>query len=82
MGIFEVIFGRYLHRNVAVDAGRADGCSNSVLVPRACRLALTLAATGGMVSQVMGLLMKEHKAEMDGKLAQRLVTARLKASAA
>ena len=28
--------------------------------------------------QVMGKLMKEHKTEMDGKLAQRLVTAKLK----
>lgn len=27
---------------------------------------------------MMGKLMKEHKAEMDGKLAQRLVTAKLK----
>lgn len=32
-------------------------------------------------SQVMGLLMKEHKAEMDGKIAQRLVSAKLKGAA-
>ncbi|CAM9755886.1 unnamed protein product [Ascophyllum nodosum] len=39
----------------------------------------TTGATGPSdMGKVMGILMKNHKAEMDGKLAQKLVTARLK----
>ena len=39
---------------------------------------LRLGSNNVRTRQVMGILMKNHKAEMDGKLAQKLVTARLK----
>ena len=37
-----------------------------------------LVPVGHSYAQVMGLLMKAHKTEMDGSLAQKLVSAQLK----